>query len=182
MAGKPYELLIRGRKDLNTIEKKLSEGNTEEYVASLFGVSISTFNYWKKENKELLRSVIIGKNKLKNRLEVTALNKAMGYSAVVETEEGTNKDGDYTKTKTRFIQSDKILLHLMDRTDKELERNLKLELLVLEAEERKEKIKTLQKINRLSINSTFEGKVVDVEELKKSALRILDEGGFTDER
>ena len=153
----------------------LSKGLTEEMIAVEWGVSKSIFRRWKNENSELAFAIMRGKNKLLSDLSTTAVRRAKGYSVTEMEEIDDPEKGTITKTKTKFIQSDRMIEFLINKLDNDIEREQDRMLKQLAIEEKQEKIKSLKKLNRGQKN-VIQG-YTDVTELKEIAKQLLEEGG-----
>ena len=60
--------------------KACEAGFTDKDLADLFGVSRSTINLWKLENKEFSDALKIGKEKADDQVERALYHRALGYS------------------------------------------------------------------------------------------------------
>ena len=61
-------------------QKACEAGFTDQDLADLFGVSRSTINLWKLENKEFSDALKIGKEKADDQVERALYHRALGYS------------------------------------------------------------------------------------------------------
>ena len=62
------------------VEYMAKEGMTDKQMATRLGVSEVSFNAWKKEHEEFLKSLKTGKSKADDRVEKSLYKNAVGYN------------------------------------------------------------------------------------------------------
>lgn len=101
----PHEEGTRGRKSLFREEyvdqaRKLAEmGHTDCEIAMFFGVSESTFKYWKFRFPALSEAMKVGKDIADDRVERALYTKAVGF--YVDTEKVFCSEGGIVRAKTK---------------------------------------------------------------------------------